>query len=275
MMPGQYMPLHKAWQGLYKSVFSKVYALLLDNSALLSVLQLSARRVRLRSLKMQERSLYSSHLPSAESALATNRVLKNTYLLLSMTLIFSCMTAGVAMAMGIGHGTGLVLSLVGFGLLFVVNKTAESSTGLIAVFAFTGVLGAALGPMLNYYLALPNGPALVMQALGGTALVFFALSGYALTTRKDFSYMGGFLMVGLLVAVVAMIANIFLQIPAMSLAISAAVVMIMSGLILFDTSRIINGGETNYIRATVALYLDIYNLFVHLLHLLTALGGDD
>ena len=180
-----------------------------------------------------------------------------------------------SMAMGIGHGTGLVLSLVGFGLLFVVNKTAESSTGLIAVFAFTGVLGAALGPMLNYYLALPNGPALVMQALGGTALVFFALSGYALTTRKDFSYMGGFLMVGLLVAVVAMIANIFLQIPAMSLAISAAVVMIMSGLILFDTSRIINGGETNYIRATVALYLDIYNLFVHLLHLLTALGGDD
>ena len=123
--------------------------------------------------------------------------------------------------------------------------------------------------------AVPGGPALVMQALGGTALVFFGLSAYALTTRKDFSYMGGFLMVGLLVAVVAMIANIFLAIPALSLTISAAVVMIMSGLILFDTSRIINGGETNYIRATVSLYLDIYNLFIHLLHLLTALGGDD
>jgi modulator of FtsH protease len=131
-------------------------------------------------------------------------------------------------------------------------------------------MGASIGPMLNYYLALPDGPALVMQALGGTAVVFFGLSAYALTTRKDFSYMGGFLMVGLLVAVVAMIANIFLNIPALSLTISAAVVMIMSGLILFDTSRIINGGETNYIRATVSLYLNIYNLFIHLLRLLSS-----
>jgi modulator of FtsH protease len=224
---------------------------------------------------MQEKSLYASHTTGMDSVLSTNRVLRNTYLLLSMTLLFSCVTAGTAMVMGLGHGAALVLSLVGLGLLFVVHATANSAKGIVAVFAFTGVMGAALGPMLNYYLALPNGPGLVMQALGGTAVVFFALSGYALTTRKDFSYMGGFLMVGLLVAVVAMIANIFLAIPALSLAISAAVVMIMSGLILFDTSRIINGGETNYIRATVALYLDIYNLFVHLLHLLTALGGDD
>ena len=179
------------------------------------------------------------------------------------------------MAMGLPHGAALILTLVGFGLLFVVNRMADTSKGLIAIFAFTGVMGASLGPMLNYYLAMPGGPALVMQALGGTGLVFFGLSAYALTTRKDFSYMGGFLMVGLLVAVVAMIANIFLNIPALSLTISAAVVMIMSGLILFDTSRIINGGETNYIRATVSLYLDIYNLFIHLLHLLTALGGDD
>ena len=166
--------------------------------------------------------------------------------------------------------------LVGFGLLFVVNRMADTAKGLPAIFAFTGVMGASLGPMLNAYVALPGGPALIMQALGGTAIVFFGLSAYALTTRKDFSYMGGFLMVGLLVAVVASIANIFLAIPALSLTISAAVVMIMSGLILFDTSRIVNGGETNYIRATVSLYLNIYNLFIHLLHLLTVLtGGDD
>jgi len=211
----------------------------------------------------------------AQRAVETNKVLKNTYMLLGMTLLFSALTAGISMSMGLGHGAGLVLALVGFGLLFVVNRLADSSKGLIAIFAFTGVMGASIGPMLNYYLAMPNGPGLVMQALGGTAVVFFGLSAYALTTRKDFSYMGGFLMVGLLVAVVAMIANIFLAIPALSLTISAAVVMIMSGLILFDTSRIINGGETNYIRATVSLYLDIYNLFIHLLHLLTALGGDD
>jgi modulator of FtsH protease len=224
---------------------------------------------------MQEKSLYDINTAGMDSVLSTNKVLKNTYMLLGMTLLFSTVTAGLSMAMGLGHGMALILSLVGFGLLFVVHRTADSSKGLLAVFAFTGVMGASIGPMLNYYLAMPGGPALVMQALGGTALVFFGLSAYALTTRKDFSYMGGFLMVGLLVAVVAMIANIFLAIPALSLTISAAVVMIMSGLILFDTSRIINGGETNYIRATVALYLDIYNLFIHLLHLLTALGGDD
>ena len=152
---------------------------------------------------------------------------------------------------------------------------ADTSKGLLAIFAFTGVMGAAIGPMLGYYLQLPNGPALVMQALGGTAVVFFGLSAYALTTRKDFSYLGGFLMVGLIVALVAMVANIFLAIPALSLTISAAVVFIMSGLILFDTSRIINGGETNYIRATVGLYLNIYNLFMHLLNLLGALSGNE
>jgi modulator of FtsH protease len=224
---------------------------------------------------MQEKSLYSTQSTGMDSVLSTNRVLKNTYLLLSMTLVFSAITAGAAMAMNLSHGAGLIMMLVGFGLLFVVNRTADSSKGIIAIFAFTGVMGAALGPMLNYYMAMANGPALVMQALGGTAVVFFGLSGYALTTRKDFSYMGGFLIVGLLVAVVASIANIFLHIPALSLTISAAVVMIMSGLILFDTSRIINGGETNYIRATVSLYLDIYNLFIHLLHLLSALSGRD
>lgn len=224
---------------------------------------------------MQDKSLYNMNTTGMESVLSTNKVLKNTYLLLGVTLAFSAITAGISMALGLPQGAALILTLVGFGLLFVVNRTADSSKGLVAIFAFTGVMGASLGPMLNYYLAMPGGPALVMQALGGTALVFFGLSAYALTTRKDFSYMGGFLMVGLLVAVVAMIANIFLAIPALSLTISAAVVMIMSGLILFDTSRIINGGETNYIRATISLYLSIYNLFIHLLSLLTALGGDD
>lgn len=210
------------------------------------------------------------------SLVSTNKVLKNTYMLLGMTLAFSAVTAGMAMALNMPQGMALILMLVGFGLLFVVHRMADTAKGLPAIFAFTGVMGASLGPMLNAYVSLPGGPALIMQALGGTAIVFFGLSAYALTTRKDFSYMGGFLMVGLLVAVVAGIANIFLAIPALSLTISAAVVMIMSGLILFDTSRIVNGGETNYIRATVSLYLNIYNLFIHLLHLLTALtGGDD
>lgn len=226
---------------------------------------------------MTERPLQSQYDSTfgSETLLATNKVLKNTYMLLGMTLAFSAATAGVAMAINLSHTVALVLMLVGFGLLFVVNRLADTAKGLPAIFAFTGVMGASLGPMLNFYLALPGGPALVLQALGGTAVVFFGLSAYALTTRKDFSYMGGFLMVGLLVAIVASIANIFLGIPALSLTISSAIVFIMSGLILFDTSRIINGGETNYIRATVSLYLNIYNLFIHLLHLLTALGGGD
>src|SRR5210317_2248620 len=191
---------------------------------------------------MQDKSLYNMNTVGVESVLSTNKVLKNTYMLLGMTLLFSALTAGISMSMGLGHGAGLVLALVGFGLLFVVNRLADSSKGLIAIFAFTGVMGASIGPMLNYYLSMPGGPALVMQALGGTAIVFFGLSAYALTTRKDFSYLGGFLMVGLIV---------------------------------FDTSRIVNGGETNYIRATVILYLNIYTLFVNMLHLLGVFGGDD
>lgn len=224
---------------------------------------------------MQQKSMYNVNTAGMDSLVNTNKVLKNTYMLLGMTLLFSAVTAGISMAVGLPQGAALVLMLVGFGLLFVVNKMADTSKGLLAIFAFTGVMGASIGPMLNFYLSMPGGPALVMQALAGTAIVFFGLSAYALTTRKDFSFMGGFLMVGLIVAVVAMIANIFLAIPALSLTISAAVIMIMSGLILFDTSRIIQGGETNYIRATVGLYLNIYNLFVHMLSLLTALGGDD
>ena len=216
--------------------------------------------------------------PMMTSAVGTgveiNKVLRNTYMLLGLTLLFSAFTAGVAMMMQISQTTALILFLVGFGLLFVVNRTADSGKGLVAVFSFTGVLGAALGPMLNYYIGLANGPGLIMQALGGTAVVFFALSAYVLTTRKDFSFMGGFLMVGLIVAVVASIVLIFFNVPVANMVLSAVIVLLMSGFILFDTSRIIHGGETNYIRATVALYLDIYNLFTSLLSLLGA-GGDD
>ena len=212
---------------------------------------------------------------SKSSAIEINKVLTNTYMLLSMTLAFSAVTASISMAMNLPHGAALIMTLIAFGLMFVVNKKADSTSGIYWIFAFTGLMGASLGPMLSAYAAMPGGGALIMQALGGTALIFFALSGYALTSKKDFSFMGGFLMVGMIVALVAMVANFFFQIPALSLAISAAIIMIMSGLILFDTSRIINGGERNYIRATISLYLSIYNIFVNLLMLLGVLGNDD
>ena len=224
---------------------------------------------------MSDRNMGSTATRLEASIIETNKVLRNTYMLLGMTLAFSALTAGVSMAINLPYSMGLVLSLVGFGLLFVVHRMADSAKGLPAIFAFTGVLGAALGPMLNHYVALSGGPQLVMQALGGTAIVFFCLSAYALQSKRDFSAMTGFLVTGLIVAIVAMIANIFLAIPALSLTISSVVVLIMSGLILADTSRIIRGGETNYIRATVGLYLSIYNLFTSLLHLLGAFGGDE
>ena len=224
---------------------------------------------------MSERRVDVATARYDSAVLETNKVLKNTYMLLGMTLAFSAVTAGISMTLNLPAFMGLVFSLIGFALLFVVNRMADSAKGLPAIFAFTGVMGAGLGPLLNAYLAMPGGPQLVMQSLAGTAFIFFGLSAYALQSKRDFSFMTGFLFAGLIVAIVAMIANIFMGIPALSLTISAAVVMIMSGLILVDTSRIINGGETNYIRATVGLYLNIYNLFVHLLHLLGAFGGDD
>mgnify|MGYP000038254630 FL=1 len=215
----------------------------------------------------------SLNAASQSSAIEINKVLKNTYMLLSMTLVFSTVTAVISMAMGLSHMMALVMMLGAFGVMFIVNKQAEKSSGILWIFAFTGLMGASLGPMLSYYAAID--PSLIMQALGGTALIFFALSGYALTSKKDFSFMGGFLMVGLIVVIVAGIANLFFQIPALSLAGSAAIIMIMSGLILFDTSRIIHGGERNYIRATMSLYLNVYNIFTSLLHLLGAFGSDD
>ena len=202
---------------------------------------------------MDQRSMYSS--ASQPSVLQTNKVLRNTYMLLAMTLAFSAVCAGIAMAVGISPMMSLGMTIGAFITLFVVQKKADSATGIYWVFLFTGLMGASLGYTLNFYLGVA-GPGLIMEALGATALVFFALSGYALTTKKDFSFMGGFLVVGLVVVLVAAIANIFFAVPAVSLAISAAIVFIMSGFILFDTSRIIHGGETNYIRATVSLYLN-------------------
>jgi modulator of FtsH protease len=209
------------------------------------------------------------------SALSTNRVLRNTYLLLSLTLAFSAVTAGASMALGLPH-PGLLITLVGyFGLLFLTTKFRNSGAGIAFVFALTGFMGYTLGPILSRYLALPNGGQVVMMAMGGTAAIFLALSAYVLTTRKDFSFMGGFLMVGILVAFLAGLGAVFFQMPGLALAVSAMFVLLMSGMILFETSNIIHGGETNYVMATVSLYVTIYNLFTSLLQLLGVFGGDD
>lgn len=211
---------------------------------------------------------------SGASALSTNRVLRNTYLLLSLTLGFSALTAGVSVALGLPH-PGMILTLVGyFGLLFLTTKFRNSSMGLLCVFALTGFMGYTLGPILSHYLSLPNGGQVVAMAMGGTAAIFLALSGYVLTTRKDFSFMGGFLMVGILVAFLAGLGAVFFQVPGLSLAVSAMFVLLMSGLILYETSNIIHGGETNYIMATVTLYVTIYNLFTSLLQLLGVVSSD-
>lgn len=213
---------------------------------------------------------------SEAGVLATNKVLKNTYLLLAMTLLFSAATAGLAMAMNLPH-PGMIVSMVGyFGLLFLTTRFSNSAWGLVWVFALTGFMGMTLGPILNMYVnAFSNGHQLIMTALGGTGVIFLGLSGYALTTRKDFSFMAGFLMVGVLVAFFAGLAAVLFSVPALSLAVSAMFILLMSGMILFQTSEIIHGGETNYILATVSLYVSIYNLFVSLLQLLGVFGGDD
>ncbi len=209
------------------------------------------------------------------SILSTNKVLKNTYMLLSMTLLFSALTAGASMYFNLPH-PGLIITMVGyFGLLFLTSKFSNSALGLVFVFALTGFMGITLGPIISMYINnFSNGSELVMTALGGTGVIFLGLSGYALTTKKDFSFMGGFLMVGILVAFLAGLGAFFFQMPALSLAVSAMFVLLMSGLILYQTSEIIHGGETNYIMATVTLYVSIYNLFTSLLHLLGALSGD-
>lgn len=214
-------------------------------------------------------------LRSRDSALdiTTSRVLKNTYLLLAMTLAFSAFTA--FLSRNFGPINPWVFLIGAYGLMFLTHKLANSGWGLVSVFAFTGFFGFALGPILNGYLASSAGSMIVMQALGGTAITFLALSGYALTTRKDFSFLNGFLVVGFVVLLLAMLAGMFLAIPALHLAVSAGFILFSGAAILLQTSAIVHGGERNYILATIALYVSIYNIFMSLLHLLTALSGDD
>jgi modulator of FtsH protease len=219
---------------------------------------------------------YPTHTVRAQTGvIASSRVLRNTYFLLALTLLFSAITAGVSMALQLPH-PGVLLTLGGyFGLLFLTARFRNSGLGLAFVFALTGFMGYTLGPLLNAYLSLSNGPQLVMTALGGTGVTFLALSGYALVSRKDFSFMGNFLMVGILVAFLGGLGAFFFELSGLALAVSAMFVLLMAGLILYETGNIIHGGETNYIMATVTLYVAIYNLFASLLHLLGAFGSQE
>ncbi|MEH6473346.1 MAG: Bax inhibitor-1/YccA family protein [Halopseudomonas sp.] len=207
--------------------------------------------------------------------LATNKVIRNTYTLLALTLLFSALTAGISLVLQLPH-PGLLLTLGGyFGLFFLTNKLRNSGWGLLSVFALTGFMGYTLGPILNMYLALPNGAQVVMTSTAATGGIFLGLSLYALTSRRDFSFMGGFLMAGILVAFMAGLAAVFLDMPGLSLVVSAMFVLLMAGLILYQTSSLIHGGETNYIMATVTLYVSIFNLFTSLLHLLGFVNSND
>lgn len=205
---------------------------------------------------------------------SAHRVLRNTYMLLSLTLAFSALAAGVAAALRLPH-PGIIVTLIGyFGLLFLVTKNRDRGLGVVFMFALTGFMGYTLGPIVSHYLNMPNGSQIVMTALGGTAAIFMGLSAYALVSRRDFSFMGSFLMVGMLVALLAGLAAVFFSIPALSLAISAVVVLLMSGMILYETSNIIHGGETNYVMATLSLFVSIFNLFTSLLQLLGFANSD-
>ncbi len=199
---------------------------------------------------------------------AAHRVLRNTYLLLSLTLGFSALTAGLSAALHLPH-PGIIITLLGyFGLLFLVTKYRDQGLGIAFVFALTGFMGYTLGPIISHYLNMPNGTQTVMTALGGTAAIFMGLSGYALVSKRDLSFMGGFLTVGILVAFLAGLAAVFFNIPALSLTVSAVFVLLMSGMILYETNNIVRGGETNYVMATLTLFVSIFNLFTSLLHLL-------
>lgn len=200
--------------------------------------------------------------------IAGHKVLRNTYMLLSMTLLFSAITAGLSVAYSLPSINVIVTIVVYLGLLFLTTKLRNSAWGILSVFALTGFMGLTLGPIITRYLGMPGGSGIVMNAMGLTAVIFMGLSAYVLVSKRDFSFMGGFLAIGALVAFAAGLGAIFFEIPALSLAVSAAFVLLMSGMILFETSNIIHGGETNYIMATVSLYISIFNLFTSLLHLL-------
>ena len=219
---------------------------------------------------------FNSVVATRPNADVANKVLKNTYILLSATLVFSAVMALVSMSLAvppIAYMISVIASMV-LGI-FVLPRTANSSTGIGVIFLVTGLLGFGLGSILSMYLALPKGPQIIATAMGGTGIIFLGLSAYAMTTKRDFSFMGGFLFAGMMVLVIAMLANIFLEMPALAMAVSGGIILVMSGFILFDTSRIINGGETNYIMATYGLYLSIFNIFISLLQLLGMMSNDD
>ena len=211
---------------------------------------------------------------------SAQKVLRNTYMLLAMTLLFSAAMAGLSMSMAVPYGTSLITNLIALALLwFVVPRTANSGSGILVVFAVAGLLGFGLGPILNHYLSFSNGTQIVMLSLGITGAAFTGLSGFVLMTRKDFSFMGNFLAVGVMVAfitgLVVLAASLFgYPMPALALAVSALFALLMCGMILWQTSEIVNGGQTNYVLATIGLYVSLYNLFLSLLQLLGAFMGD-
>lgn len=212
-------------------------------------------------------ALKTAHATYASGgALAQNKVLKNTYLLLSMTLLFSAATATISAVMNLPH-PGFILTMVGyFGLLFLTTKFRDSFTGVYCVFALTGFMGYTLGPMISAYWALA--PLVVMQSFFGTSAIFLGMSVFAVTSKKDFSFLGPTLMIGVLVAFLAGLGAFFFEMPGLSLAVSAVFVLLMSGMILYQTNQIVRGGETNYIMATVTLFVSIFNLFTSLMHIL-------
>ena len=223
---------------------------------------------------MQQSRIVFDSRDQASLLLSTHKVLRNTYFLLGLTLAFSALVAYISMSLNLPR-PGILITLVGFyGLLFLTNSLANSGAGILAAFAFTGFLGYTLGPILNMYVGAGLSD-LVVLALGGTAAVFFACSAYVLTTQKDMSFLAGMMFSLFIVLLIGMIANIFLNMPALHIAMSALFVVFSSAAILFETSNIIHGGETNYIRATVSLFVSLYNLFISLLNLLTIFSRDE
>lgn len=223
---------------------------------------------------MVERSISQASVAGL-SELETSKVLRNTYMLLAMTIGFSAITAGISAMMGVGLMNPWIFLIGAIGLSFAVHKTADSALGLVMVFLFTGFIGFYVGPVIALYTAMPGGSTAVMSALGTTAFAFMGLSGYALVTKKDFGFLTGFITVGMFIMLGSIILSLIFDLGAFRLAMSGGIVLLMSALILWQTSAIVHGGETNYIRATVTLFMSIYNLFMSLLHLFMAFGGDD
>lgn len=210
-----------------------------------------------------------------ESVLATNKLVKNTYILLSMTVLFSGIVGYFVMQAGLPY-PGFIVYLVGaIGLFMLTSWLRNSAMGILAVFALTGFLGYISGTILGPLMNIPHGQDVILHAFGGTGVIFLGLSAYALTTRKNFNFLGGFLLAGMLMLIVAIIANFFLEMSALSLAISSIAILIFSGYILYDTSRMVHGHETNYIVCTVNLYVNIWMIFMHLINILMSLAGND